>query len=394
MPSGQQQQLQHNAGQAFQGLPIGSGCLIRPDMPVDAHDKQTWKNELEKRVIYEVQENSKFRSMEGYFSFCQVTDMMGSTKPCILYICWHKNWGHDVDDKTISRARKKLQKRVDKFRSLQGCKFSCKVVIDQAIFATSFGQHSEAVKTFKAAEDGSRQTWVGASLHTSDQPNQVLKLGGLIRTDLGVFALTAGHSFVEHLRTRSAFANKRRGESDDLLNPPDQRNDSDDMSSSGSDCSSTTSGEDMVLVSTSSRLIGYDPAHIDTSSHEDLTPVGGHSEISFGSFYGSSFDESTHSHEVDRQLDWGLIKIDNVVPVLANSYTIPENGTSVAVTEVLDRSPESGDTVFILNGGTPMGGIIGQSDIDIRIQGISLLVTEVIFSAMPGEFASRLILQR
>lgn len=80
-----------------------------------------------------------------------------------------------------------------------------------------------------------------------------------------------------------------------------------------------------------------------------------------------------------RDLDWALVELDSSTRLLRNSYLNPGSADPVLIEDIGVDNPIPNTRVVVLGGKTgPRDGIIGQGNIDLRVQDRNLIVTQLV----------------
>lgn len=161
-------------------------------MPVSQEYLQLWQSQTRDRLQDELAQC--MRAERCHLEFYMVCDKQGRIGPCTVLTCWDDN--NCQTESGRERTRRKVQKKIHKLHSMQGCRFPCKVVIDKmSLLARSSKSDIKLVSSIKARFEESHTTLVSLLLNSGGSDIQECTLGGLIRVDTRLYGLTVAHPF-------------------------------------------------------------------------------------------------------------------------------------------------------------------------------------------------------
>jgi len=336
-----------------------------------------------------------FRSVSGtvrcHPQFGMVRDKNGKIGPCILLFSWDENTCQSESGK--EHTRRKVQKRIRKLHSVQGCGFPCKVVMDSvSLLARFFGTDESLSPRIQARLEDSFASFVSILISDGGNPSRECTLGGLIRVGSRIYGLTVAHPF-------SGIADRASVDSPPSL----ASHDAEDTSTDDSDSVMSDSDQSLfdAFESISAVGTGHEDSHRDRTSEQNanskltirdtvssqrkpLRSSNARNRSAFGRVCATNSPRG-EGEERYRDLDWALIELDSSTQLLPNSYKSPSSATPTSLKAVRSETLVPNSKVVILGGMTGLqDGVIGQGNIDLRISGRRLLVTEVVLSQNLG----------
>jgi hypothetical protein len=345
-------------------------------MILPAECLQIWESQIKDRLQDELAQ--RFRTEHCHAEFNMIQDRRGSLGPCILLSCW--NGATCGTEEGREQTRKKLQKRVKKLQSLQGCRYPCKIVIDEIGLLARLATAEALDVDIYASADACIRSYVSLPVQGSSHGHQTCTFGGLISVGSEVFVLTVAHPFLtdetvsnqSHLRPAIVESSSEEDEdtdsdSDRSLFP------SVELDSLSPITANSSLSTELSLSST----LGGEESPIEPTMGEPL-------QITVG-FHVAHAENFSTSKSID--LDWALCRLADTARPLQNSYLEPRTQKTVVIQGSESATLPPGTNVFVLAGRSgPQVGKLGQSNVDLRLRGRKYAVTQIVLQEKLGNY--------
>lgn len=363
-----------------------------PTMPVAPEHMQMWESRIKDRLFDELVQ--RIRTERCHLEFFVVSDKKGRTSPCIILNVWDGNTCQSENGR--KKTRRRVQKIVRSLQSLRDCQFECKVVIDTiSLLAQQLESISVPEATIHGVFDDATTTFAGHLINGSNNDAQEFTLGGLIRVGSKVFGLTVAHPF--------SSAKGGISEPSSIFLDHNDSDDTDTTMQGDTDDDVSNDSNDTELVDSSLNSLGPEASESDldrpnspsTASEESnivatVNHASAESQVRcrsyasfnlFGRIWTTSLQTDGRNEDYMPDLDWALVELDTSTPLLPNTYVDPGllHTIQIDACGTYDLDPHS--EVVVLGGKSgPIRGLTGQKDIDLRIEGRKLIVTQIVLN--------------
>lgn len=368
-------------------IALGKGCHALPSMSIPNKFLNVWERSVRERLVNEI--GQFFRSEICQPELLMVSDSSGKIGPCIVVSVWDESQcdSEDGKRKTIRKAKKRLRK----FQSMQNCAFPFKVIADKISLASHWlDSHNISVSASSAAL-GNRQTLVGLQLSAQIHGQQrQFRLGGLIQSGGKVYGLTVAHPFRPAAEPDTTSSQSQKTGSD-----TDSTEEYEESDSEGSlfnsnhytlPLSATTAEEEQTAVPWQDLYFGPAPVATCDIPLPYASPAGS-SDITTGHLAFLS-DDSPGARGTG---DWALIELDDSIPVLPNLYVPAHAQRSIHIDAVhSDQIPLRTNVIILAGLDRHVHGIVGQHNVKLTVDGLDLIVTQIMVSEPLGMFTDTL----